>query len=129
MVYCPGAYEEMDPDDEKALREYLGEPDIPPPTQFMRLFCDDVLIVSATKEEHIRQWRTIIWWFAKYRIHLAADKTKVCCESLDYLGYVCGFGIQYACPDRTQSIALMPEDAKCRWHFAPLGRRAACHTK
>ena len=51
------------------------------------VYLDDVLVVSATYDEHLKHLRQVFERFAEYNLKLNPEKCSFFAEKLDYLGY------------------------------------------
>ena len=66
----------------KILRPYIGK--------FVKVYLDDVIIHSRTKEEHIKHVRAVLQKIREANLKLKPSKYKWCEQELTFVGYKIG---------------------------------------
>ena len=56
--------------------------------KFVKIYLDDILIVSKTEQEHLQHITEVFRRFAEYNIKLRIDKCKFFQTELKYLGHI-----------------------------------------
>ena len=76
---------------------------------FVIIYVDDWLFVSVDEEQLRRQCLTLIFWLHKFQLYINPKKSKIGCESVSFLGWIVGYNLQFANPERVRAMALVPE--------------------
>ena len=76
---------------------------------FSRVYIDDVIIFSATPEEHINHLQAVFDRLRQYNLRLKRSKCEFFCEEIKYLGYIiCKDGIKPD-PQKVESLKRLPD--------------------
>jgi hypothetical protein len=72
------------------------------------VYLDDILVVSKTKEGHLRTLDKVLQRISEYGFRISAEKCSFLQTSVEYLGFVVDEQGRHASPKKTEAIVKMP---------------------
>ena len=85
MLFEPGMH---DPDDVLDVPETRMEDGGTRPHSYLQVYIDDVIIVTASQETHVRAWEHFIKVLEYERLSMTAPKIEIGVQYLRYLGHI-----------------------------------------
>lgn len=81
---------------------------------FVFVYIDDLMIVSADFETHIKRLRSVAECLRKANLTINVQKSKFAMKEVKYLGYIVGNGCLKTDPEKIQAIANFPQPKTVR---------------
>jgi len=71
-------------------------------------FCDDIIIYSSSKSEHLEHVKEVIARLSKHKLTVNVDKAKFFCQEVSFLGHIIKNNTVTIDPERTVAIKNFP---------------------
>jgi hypothetical protein len=115
VLYEPGLYDE---------KKVLDVPDTkmddgkPAPHSYIQVYIDDIIIVSASQETHVRAWEHLIKVLVYEGLALTKPKIEIGVKYLRYLGHIISHTEVFSDPKKVEAIRDLPKprtkkDVRC----------------
>ncbi|KAE8988439.1 hypothetical protein PR001_g22038 [Phytophthora rubi] len=91
---------------------------------YVRVYLDDILVISETFEEHMEHLRVVFTRLSDAGLTLHPKKSKICADSVDYLGYRLSEGGIEPIPSKMTAITAIapPRHRRDLRRFVGIGR-------
>ena len=114
-LFEPGMYSAQDVLNVPETRMDDGKP---PPHSYLQVYIDDVIIVTASQETHVRAWEHFIKVLEYERLSMTEPKIEIGVKYLRYLGHIVSHSEVFSDPKKVEAIMDMPKprtkrDCRC----------------
>ena len=115
MLFEPGMY---DPKNVLDVEETKMNDGKARPHSYLQVYIDDVIIVTASQETHVRCWEHFIKVLEYERLSMTRPKIELGVKYLRYLGHIISHTEVFSDPKKVEAIREMPaprtkKDVRC----------------
>ena len=93
----------------------------PAPHSYIQVYIDDIIIVTASQETHVRAWEHLIKVLEYEGLALTKPKIEIGVKYLRYLGHIISHTEVFSDPRKVEAISELPKPRTKKEEGRPFG--------